>query len=169
MPPSRAAPFLLLKYSFFFSRGLFGFPSLLGEFRASGREALCPRRQRAQNAAEPTVRTPFLVLCGDSLCERLPPNGCALPWQDWQNVILRLPALHVELPAILRQGVLHKSIFQRRASCFYIRAPLPWRFSEYSEGSSPQKLPLGLGPGRLPPSSPPAWRWPASASDGSPG
>ena len=30
-----------------------------GEFRASGREFLCPRRQRNQNAAEPTVRTPF--------------------------------------------------------------------------------------------------------------
>ena len=32
----------------------------------------------------------------------LPPNFCALPWQDWQNVKLRLPALHVELPAGLR-------------------------------------------------------------------
>ena len=30
-----------------------------GEFRAAGREFLCPRRQRNQNAAEPTVRTPF--------------------------------------------------------------------------------------------------------------
>ena len=34
----------------------------------------------------------------------LPPNFCALPWQDWQNVKLRLPALHVELPAELRRG-----------------------------------------------------------------
>ena len=34
----------------------------------------------------------------------LPLNCCALPWQDWQNVKLRLPALHVELPAGLRRG-----------------------------------------------------------------
>ena len=78
-----------------------------GEFRASGREFLCPRRQRNQNAAEPTVRTPFFVLCGGSFCERKPPNFCALPWQDWQNVILRLAGPPCRSPCRTAQSVRH--------------------------------------------------------------
>ena len=42
--------------------------------------------------------------CLPCLDSSLPLNCCALPWQDWQNVILRLPALHVEVPAVLRRG-----------------------------------------------------------------
>jgi len=34
----------------------------------------------------------------------IPPNLCALQWQDWRESILRLPALHVEDPAELRSG-----------------------------------------------------------------
>ena len=42
--------------------------------------------------------------CLPCLDSSLPLNCCALPWQDWQNVKLRLPALHVEVPAELRSG-----------------------------------------------------------------
>ena len=40
--------------------------------------------------------------CLRCLDSALPPNFCALQWQDWQLSILRLPALHVEVPAGLR-------------------------------------------------------------------
>ena len=53
-------------------------------------DAVNPKPYEADISTEPTVRTPFFVLCGGSFCERKPPNFCALPWQDWQNVILRL-------------------------------------------------------------------------------
>ena len=40
--------------------------------------------------------------CLRCLDSALPLNFCALQWQDWQLSILRLPALHVEVPAGLR-------------------------------------------------------------------
>ena len=50
---------------------------------------------------------PFFVLCGGSFCEKKPPNFSALPWQDWQNVILRLAGPPCRSPCRTAQSVRH--------------------------------------------------------------
>ena len=54
----------------------------------------------------------------------LPLNCCALPWQDWQNVKLRLPALHVEVPAELRSGCAMRTRQEEQARPHHAGGPV---------------------------------------------
>ena len=88
---------------------------------------------------------PFFVLCGGSFCEKKPPNFSALPWQDWQNVILRLAGPPCRSPCRTAQSVRHAYTTRSAVT----PAPCRWPGSLFKESCASEANPtIGtVGPG----------------------